>query len=184
MPTSTIASRTGRWTYADYCRIPPDRLRHEIIDGRHFVNPAPSPHHQRVSGRLQFELMRELEQTGQATVLAAPIDVHLARRVLVQPDLVVVLAGSPCTIGPKKLRGAPDLIVEILSPNRRAYDRRIKRGRYERSGVREYWIVDPDQQCVEQLVLQGGRYVLIEVARRTIRPRILRGVTIDLTGVW
>src|SRR5215471_9290346 len=87
MPTAT----TKRWTYADYCRIPPDRNRHEIIDGVHYVNPAPTPWHQTVSRRLQYELMTAIELPGLGEVFDAPIDVHLGRGALVQPDLVVVL---------------------------------------------------------------------------------------------
>jgi Uma2 family endonuclease len=183
MPAAT-ARRRRSWTYADYCRIPPDRLRHEILDGRHYVNPAPDPYHQRVSRLLQFELMRLLEKTGLAQVFDAPIDVHLGRGSIVQPDLVVLLRRSACRIGPKKLAGAPDLIVEILSPSNRAYDRRTKKDRYQRAGVREYWIVDPERRAIEQFVLRRGRYLLVGVATAAIRLRIVRGVTIDLAEVW
>ncbi|HEX5051200.1 MAG TPA: Uma2 family endonuclease [Planctomycetota bacterium] len=89
--TTTARRRQRRWTYADYCRIPPDRNRHELIDGRHFVSPAPGPYHQTVSRRLQYELMRLIEKPGLGEVFDAPIDVHLGRGTLVQP------AATACT---------------------------------------------------------------------------------------
>ncbi|HEX5054078.1 MAG TPA: Uma2 family endonuclease, partial [Planctomycetota bacterium] len=143
IPTTTAVQPDRRsWTYADYCRIPPDRYRHELIDGRHFVTPAPSPYHQTIQARLLYELMRLVEKTGLGRVLAAPLDVHLGRGTLVQPDLVVLRARNRSIIGDKKLTGVPDLLVEILSPSRRSYDRRTKRARYERAGVGEFWLVD------------------------------------------
>ncbi|HLQ37465.1 MAG TPA: Uma2 family endonuclease [Planctomycetota bacterium] len=180
----TVAQQRRLWTYADYCRIPADRLRHEIIDGRHFVNPSPSPYHQTVSARLEYQLMRLVDLAGRGRVFHAPIDVHLGPRTLVVPDLVVLKPRSACVIGARKLSGAPDMVVEILSPSNRDYDRRRKKARYARAGVREYWIVDPDERLVEQFVLRARSYVLVATCRESIRLAVLRSVTIDLTEVW
>jgi Uma2 family endonuclease len=187
MSTSTPTrprTRIRRWTYADYCRIPADRFRHEIIDGRHFVTPAPSPNHQEVSGNLNDQLRARIRKTGLGRVLYAPLDVHLGRGTVVQPDLVVVLARNEAIIGPKKLTGAPDLLVEVLSPSTKSRDRKGKLRRYERAGVREYWIVDPETHIVEQYVLRNGKYGPPTVSGERIRLRILRGITIDLREVW
>jgi Uma2 family endonuclease len=181
---TTTAARTRRWTYADYCRIPPDRMRHEIIDGRHFVNPAPSPYHQTVSRRLQYELMRLIEKRGLGEVFDAPIDVHLGPGTVVQPDLVVLRTRTRSIVGDKKLTGVPDLIIEILSPSNRRHDTRRKRARYERAGVREFWLVDPDTHTIEQLLLRRGRYELVAATSDRITLRVLRGVTIELGEVW
>jgi len=183
-PMTTTENPARRWTYADYCRIPDDGRRHEIIDGRHFVNPAPSPYHQVVAGRLFYELMRLVEKTSRGRVIGAPLDVHLGPGTIVQPDIVVMRPRTASIIGPKKLTGVPDLLVEVLSPSNRTYDRRTKRGRYERAGVREYWIVDPEQHVVEQLVLRNGSYRDAIVVADQITPRILRGIVIDLVEVW
>jgi Uma2 family endonuclease len=186
-PMTTVTARTRRWTYADYCRIPPDRKRHEIIDGRHFVNPAPSPYHQIVAGRLFYELMRLVEKPGRGRVLSSPIDVHLAPGTVVQPDIVVLRPRNASIIGPKKLTGVPDLLVEVLSPSNRGYDRRIKRDRYERAGVRELWLVDPEHHSVEQLVLDRNRRYRAPVTAAgaaSVSLRVLREVTIDLAEVW
>jgi Uma2 family endonuclease len=182
--TTTARRPSNRWTYADYCRIPADRNRHEIIDGRHFVNPAPSPYHQVVSGQLQHQLMTLITDRSRGIVLNAPLDVHLGPGTLVQPDLVVLRPRNRSIIGDKKLTGVPDLLVEILSPSNVGYDRRTKRDRYERAGVREFWLVDPDAHLVEQLILRRGTYAAPIVSTERIRPRIFRGIEIDLRRVW
>jgi Uma2 family endonuclease len=87
-------------------------------------------------------------------------------------------------IGPKKLTGVPDLLIEILSPSTRRYDRRQKRNRYERAGVRELWLVDPDTRTVEQFVLRGKVYAAPFIATTRVSLRVLRGITIDLNEVW
>jgi Uma2 family endonuclease len=182
IPMTSTAQR--RWTYADYCRIPPDRLRHEIIDGRHFVNPAPSPYHQTVALRLAFEFMRLVDKPGRGRVFVAPIDVHLGPGTVVQPDLVVLRERSSPIVGDKKLTGVPDLLIEILSPSNRRYDTHTKRDRYERAGVREFWIVDPDRRTIAQLVLRRGAYVAAPEVTDRITLRCLRRVAIDLAEVW
>jgi Uma2 family endonuclease len=187
LPTrmTTVAARSRRWTYADYCRIPPDRKRHELIDGRHYVNPAPTPYHQIVLVRMLYELMRLIEKRGRGRVLASPIDVHLAPGTVVQPDIVVLRPRNASIIGPKKLTGVPDLLIEVLSPSNRRHDTHRKRDRYERSGVREFWLVDPDAHAVEQLVLgRDRRYRTVPSDAAHITLRILRGIAIDLAEVW
>jgi Uma2 family endonuclease len=177
-------TRPRRWTYADYCRIPADRNRHEIIDGRHYVNAAPGPYHQTVSIRLGSELLQRVEKTGRGRVLNAPIDVHLGRGSVVQPDLLVLRNANRSIIGPRKLTGVPDLLIEILSPRTRRHDRQRKKRRYERAGVTEFWLVDPDAQVVEQFVLRDGSYGEPVTSGESVRLRILRNVTIDLRDVW
>lgn len=188
MTSSTAIQRTTRtarrWTYADYCRIPPDGKRHEILDGRHFVNPAPSPYHQIVSGGLHYELMRLIQRTHRGRVLAAPVDVHLGPGSIVQPDLVALTARRCSIIGPKKLTGVPDLLIEVLSPSNRAYDRERKRERYERAGVREFWLVDPQSRTIDQLILRKGRYGPPIACKDSITLCTFRGITIDLREVW
>jgi Uma2 family endonuclease len=173
-----------RWTYADYCRIPADGRRHEIVAGRHFVTPAPDQYHQFLCARLLYELIRLVQRPGRGLVLGAPVDVHLAPGTIVQPDVVVVRGRSRPNSDAKKLRGAPDLLVEILSPSTRQHDRERKRALYERAGVREFWLVDPKARSIEQLVLRRGRYGPAMLATEKITLRTFRGITIDLREVW
>jgi Uma2 family endonuclease len=181
---TTATADTRRWTYADYCRIPPDRKRHEIIDGRHYVNPAPSPRHQSAAGRIYFQLFPLVEMAGKGLVYMSPIDLHLGRGTVVQPDIVVLLGRNASIVGPKKLTGVADLVVEVLSPSNRAHDASIKRRRYERAGVREFWLVDTDARTIQQFVLRNRRYGKGTVHSERVSLRVLRGVTVDLGHVW
>ena len=186
--TTTIATRKPqrrkRWTYADYCKIPRDRKRHEIIDGRHYVTPSPELFHQAISKRLLFQLMDAIEGPELGLVFCAPLDLHLGRGTVVQPDLIVVAAGTEEILGDKKLTGVPDMVVEILSPSTRGHDRRRKKQRYERAGIREFWIVDPETRQIEQFVLHNGRYGVPKVATRRLRLEVLPGVGIDLASLF
>src|SRR5262245_10741234 len=113
--------------YAHYVCFPDDGRRHEIIDGAHFVNPAPSTYHQTVSKRLQFQLYSQIERAGLGEVFNVPIDVQLSEHDIVQPDLVVVLKAKKTIITPTKIKGVPDLIVEIISVSSADNDRTLKK---------------------------------------------------------
>ena len=177
--------RSGvKLTYDDYLLIPDDGLRHEIIDGEHYVTPAPDLYHQKVSRRIQFQLYTQIELRDLGEVLNAPADVQLSEVDVLQPDLLIVLAERSEIMVPSRVRGAPDLVVEILSPSTAKRDRALKRARYEAFGVREYWIVDPRARCVEQLVLEQGHYRPVARCTDEIHPCILDGVRVDLTEVW
>ena len=148
----------GRWTYADYAALPDDGNRYEIIAGVLYTTPAPGAGHQSVSARLVTFLVTHVEFAGLGRVFAAPVDVELAPDTVVQPDIVVILSANLDRITPSRIIGAPDLVVEILSPGTAGYDRREKQDAYARSGVGEYWIVDPGAQTVELLTLEQGGY--------------------------
>ena len=181
MATSTTTA--GKLGYADYVRIPDDGMRHEIIDGEHFMNPAPNTNHQTVSKRLQYQLYTQIELAGLGLLFDAPYDVQLAPHDILQPDLIVVLKDRPNIVTPTKIKGVPDLVVEIISPSSEANDRKLKRERYEKAGVPEYWIVDPGEQTLEQLVLKDGTYQL-QPAAHEVLPTVIGGVTIRLRDVW
>jgi Uma2 family endonuclease len=184
VPMTATLTRPRRWTYADYCRIRADGLRHEILDGEHLVTPSPDLVHQAIATRLAYELVRLVEKRRRGRVFAAPLDVHLGRGTVVQPDLLVVCSRNRSILGVRKVTGAPDLLVEILSPSTRTNDRVRKKARYERAGVRELWLVDPRARRVEQFVLRGGRYGAPLVAGTAIRLHVVRGATVDLRAVW
>jgi Uma2 family endonuclease len=170
-------------TYADYVAIPSDGRRHEIIDGEHFVNPAPNLYHQHVSRHLQHQLFTAIEIQGLGIVINAPVDLQLGQHDIVQPDLVVVTLAKKSILTPSKIKGAPDLVVEILSPSNTKYDTEIKRALYERSGVPEYWIVDPDEHSVLQLVLDQGVY-RGAVCTNAIKMAHPPHTEVDLDRVW
>lgn len=169
--------------YDDYVLFPDDRNRHEIIDGDHFVNPAPSTYHQTVSKRVQYVLYSEIELKDMGVVFDAPIDVQLSAHDIVQPDLVVVLNDSTAKVTPSRIQGSPDLLIEILSPSTAKSDCELKRRIYERSAVREYWIVDPDSHTVRQLVLKNGIYEERPLSDDVVLA-VLPQVKVAFSTVW
>ncbi len=182
---STVENSRTKLTYEDYVGFPDDLQRHEIIDGDHYVTPSPLSYHQLVSGDLFVGLYRQIYEAGLGRVISAPMDVLLSRVDIVQPDIVVILESNASIITEKNIQGAPDLVVEILSPSTSARDRTLKKALYERVGVREYWIVDLERKRIEQFVLNAeGRYGSAGEHEDEISARFVSGVTIDLTKVW
>jgi Uma2 family endonuclease len=145
-------------TYEDYERIPDDGLRHEILDGEHYVSPSPVPRHQRVSVALTLRFGAYLEEHTLGEVLTAPCDVILSPYDIAQPDLLFISNERSGIITEKNVQGAPDLLVEILSDGTRKRDEGLKRDLYERFGVKEYWLVDPVRQTVLVYRREGDRF--------------------------
>ncbi len=151
------------YTYADYLQWPDD-TRYELIDGEAFLmSPAPLVEHQEVAGELFRQLANQLD--GQpCRPYIAPVDVRLPRKdeadaaidTVVQPDVLVVC--DPHKIDRRGVRGAPDWLLEVLSPSTAAHDQIAKRRTYERAGVREYWLVHPGDRTLTVYVLENGQY--------------------------
>ncbi len=171
-------------TYQDYCRIPEDGQRHEILDGEHSVTPAPGTNHQEILVELAAQLVVQLKGKGLGRVFPAPTDLHLSDVDVLQPDLMVILVEHDHIITPTKVEGVPDLVVEVLSPSTGNHDCRRKKERYRKAGVPEYWIVDPDEHVVEQHLLEEGAYRLVGRCERVLRPAVIPEIRIDLTGIW
>jgi Uma2 family endonuclease len=175
--------RKSRWDYAAYASIPLDGNRHEIIDGEHFVNPAPNLYHQEISRHIQFQLYSQIELSGLGKVIDAPVDLQLSDNDIVQPDLVVVTLERKQILTPTKIKGVPDLVVEILSPSNPDHDLKTKRKLYEEAGIAEYWIALPDEHQILQLVLSEGRYIE-SIETKSITMKVPPHATVDLTRVW
>lgn len=142
-------SQKAKFTYEDYLLFPDDGKRHELIDGEHYMTPAPSIKHQRISVNLCTILKNFLKRNKRGVVYTAPCDVILSDLDVVEPDLLFISAARTSIITEKNIQGAPDLVIEILSETTRKTDEVIKRKLYERYGVREYWIVDPELEIVK-----------------------------------
>ncbi len=171
-------------TYQDYCRIPEDGQRHEILDGEHFVNPAPIPYHQSVLGELHVQLHAAVQAPGLGRVFFSPIDLQLSEGDILQPDLIVILAEHGHIVTANRVKGLPDLVVEVLSPSTRRHDRIRKKARYAKAGVPEYWIVDTEKHFVEQHLLESGAYRLAERCEEVVRSAAIGGVSVDVTLLW
>lgn len=139
-----------RYTYEDYLATPDDTSRrHEIVDGELFVTASPRFRHQQVVTTLAHFLKGLALQHQLGEVVVGPVMVRLADDSITEPDVVFVRADRMDIVDERGIHGAPDLVVEVLSPSNRSYDRTLKRKRYMASGVVELWIVDADERTVE-----------------------------------
>lgn len=156
MSTQT-AEEVQRYTYGDYLDFPDD-FRCEIINGQVYnMTPSPTPRHQRVTGKIFRLTGNHLEeQAHTCQVFSAPLDVVIAEDQVVQPDVFVVCDRRK--VETAHISGAPDVIFEIASPSTSLRDRREKMELYERSGVYEYFIVDPDAEFIEKFMSSDGKY--------------------------
>lgn len=170
------------WTYADYCVLPQDFNRHEIIEGDHVVTPSPTTRHQRVLTKLTSLLIVHVETHGLGVVLAAPMDVLLAPTSVVQPDLLFISQGRLSIIKEANIQGAPDLVVEVLSPSTAAIDRGGKMALYARYGVAHYWIVDARHLSLETYEIREGEYELTSQFKKDepVKVRLFPDLTISL----
>src|SRR5687768_15148820 len=141
--------RGVKLTYDDFVLFPDDGKRHELIDGEHYVTPSPNTKHQKVSGNLFLLIGTWLEQHPIGQLFFAPFDVVFSQFDVVEPDLLYMSnERSVEVLTQANVQGAPELVVEIGSKGTRKRDETIKRRLYERSGVSEYWVVDPEIDVV------------------------------------
>ncbi len=140
-----------RLSWDDWLQLPRDEPGYEIIDGELYVNPAASIVHHRINRRLGARLAGWSERAGLGEAFITAINVKLADDTIVEPDLCVVLADRRHLIRSIALHGAPNFVVEILSPGGAARDMVLKRNAYSQFGADEYWIIDPKQQRIVML---------------------------------
>ena len=149
-----------RFNYRDYCLMPEDK-RYELIDGGLFMTPSPRTRHQIICSNLEYLFRAQLQDTGKAAVLRAPLDVYFSDEDVVQPDVLVIHKERDKIVEEKYVRGAPDLAVEVLSPAEPDRDQIVKKKLYHKFGVKEYWIVDPDARSIEVFVWENAGYRMI-----------------------
>jgi Uma2 family endonuclease len=176
---------SAKLTYADYELFPDDGLRHEIIDGEHYVTASPATRHQRIAGNLHYLIRGYLEGHPTGEVFMAPFDVVLSNFDIVVPDLAYVSTERAHLITSKNLQGAAELVIEILSPSTRRRDERLKRDLYERTGVEEYWLVDPERDVVEVFKRAGGTFqAAVRYGRdQTLTSELLPGLLLAVNRV-
>ncbi|GKT06953.1 Uma2 family endonuclease [Desulforhabdus sp. TSK] len=155
--SAQVAKKKTRYTYEDYLDFPDD-FRCEIINGLIYdMTPSPTTGHQLVSGEVFSLIRNHLREHGHiCQVFDAPLDVVFAEDQIVQPDVLIVCDRQK--IKRTHVSGAPEVIFEIASPSTTLKDRREKMELYERSGVSEYFLVDPDSKFVEKYILRDGKY--------------------------
>lgn len=149
----------GQWTYADWEKLPDDGSRYEIIDGVLYMSTAPSLFHGWIIGQLYDLLGYPAKQQKLAYAFWAPVGVLMPGCEPVQPDFVIVRAERAAILEDRRIRGVPDLIVEVLSPSNADYDEDVKLKAYARAGVPEYAVIDPAKRQLRLYALaQLGQY--------------------------
>jgi Uma2 family endonuclease len=138
-----------QWTAARVRALPEDGKRYEVVDGELFVTPAPTFDHQRAVGELYVRLREYCRATHVGEAVMSPADIEFDPRTLVQPDVFVVPTGG---VRPKHWTDIRNLLLaaEVLSPSTARADRTVKRRRYQRAALPDYWIVDLDARLIER----------------------------------
>ena len=175
-----------KFTYEDYQHTPEDK-RYELLDGELIMVPAPNLKHQRIGIRLGALLHGFVQKRGLGEVFPAPCDVVLSNTDVVQPDLLFVSnERAHLLLGGASVLGAPDLVVEILSPSTAGRDRTLKRALYAKYGVKEYWLVDSDARTVTVLLLDEGTFEVEAIygEGQTMTSSTLTGFSVGLDEIF
>ena len=186
---SPASDADTRFTYDDFVDFPDDGNRHELIDGAHYVTPSPDVRHQATVVRLVVQIANHLQHHPIGRVFVAPLDVVLSNHDVVEPDLIYVAGDQADILTRKNIQGPPALVVEVLSPRTRKRDAQTKRRLFEQTGVREYWLVDPELDTVQVLrVSPDGKLVrvveLSSEADETLTTPLLPGCAIALRYIF
>jgi Uma2 family endonuclease len=175
-------------TYDDFLLFPDDGKRHELIDGEHYVTPSPSRKHQAIVWNLITMIGPYLEAHPVGRAFAAPFDVVFSNFDVVEPDLLFISNARLEVLTTKNVQGAPNLVVEIGSPGTRRRDEIIKRKLYERFGVEEYWVIDPEIETIAVYRHVGETYqrvLELTVERNdTLTTSLLPQLTLPLQQIF
>lgn len=180
-PPLAPRSALGPYRVRDYEKLP-DEPRCELLFGTYVASPAPFARHQLVV----FLLAQRLDAVArphESVVLLAPVDVVLADHSVVQPDILYVTRERRSSMQ-ARIEGAPDLVVEVLSPGSAWRDRGEKLKLYAEARVREYWIADPVEKQIEFLVNDDGRFIVVLPSDDAYRSSVIEGLTLDLQAFW
>ncbi len=180
-----MISTAMKHTYADYLKTSDDE-RYELLYGALVMAPAPREIHQYVLINLIIAIGAFVKKHKLGKVYSAPFDVVLSDENVVQPDLLFVSTARQHIITPENIQGAPDLVVEILSPSTAERDRVVKSELYAQHGVHEYWIVDPDARTITVFLLNGGAFEEVDTYSEgeTLTSPMLAGFSIALDEIF
>jgi len=148
-------------TYEDFLLFPDDGKRHELIDGEHYVTATPNVKHQTIVMNLGAMIWNYLKQRPVGRAFFVPMDIVLSDYDVVEPDLQFISRARQAILTKQNVRGAPDLVLEVGSPSTRKRDETIKRRLYERFGVSEYWVIDPELDTIKVYRRVDERFVRV-----------------------
>ena len=181
-----IATEKKEWTYEEYYKID-DGNQYQVMKGELIMVPAPSTDHQRFSRYIEFILYNYIKKLALGEVFNAPIDLILDDKIVVQPDLVFISKEKANIIKKRGIFGVPDLIVEIISKSSIKMDRQEKFKLYEKYGVKEYWIADPNNKTIECFFLENSKYEIFCYADEKdniLKSKLLDGLEVNLNDIF
>ncbi|PRR75075.1 Uma2 family endonuclease [Neomoorella humiferrea] len=173
------------YTYEDYARLP-EGTPFQLIGGKLIMTPAPGIYHQIILMRLIEKLLFFLAGKDLGILFTAPVDVFLEEKETYQPDIIFIAKDRLHIIETTKIKGAPDLVMEILSPSTGYYDLKKKARVYARCGVKEYWIVDPEDKSIEVFQQKEGNFVLVHHVEETGQAKsiLLKGFAVEVKEIF
>ncbi|AAC07222.1 Uma2 family endonuclease [Aquifex aeolicus] len=174
-----------KWTYKDYLKLPDDK-RYEIINGELLEVPAPTTTHQRIVGKLFRILSDFVESKELGEVFVSPVDVILSEDNVFQPDIVFVSKDRKEIIKERGIFGAPDLVIEVISPSTLKRDTEDKKKVYEKACVKELWLVFPGEKAVEVFFKKDKNYKVCSFGYEnlSIRSCFLKGFELNLKEIF
>jgi len=180
-----MAKAKIKFTYTDYLQLPEDK-RYELIEGEFSMVPSPNYLHQVISKRLFRALDDYVRNLELGEVLYAPLDIILSEENVLQPDILFISKERAAIIIDKNIHGAPDLVIEILSPSTMEKDRGLKQKLYAKFGVREYWLVDPDKKIIEVMTLGERGFESTEVYQEgdLLKSPLLKRISITVSEIF
>lgn len=198
MTTTTLerieaTDKIKTWTYDDYARLPENgapelntHISYQLIEGELIVSPAPGFWHQDISMELAMRLRSYTQENDLGIVVAAPVDVVLSPNDTPQPDIVFITKERRSIISDANIQGAPDLVIEIVSPTSDRRDRQTKFALYARFGIAHYWIVDPRLRLLDEYSCSGNIYKTHREWRadEVFAPRLFPDLKIPLNEVF
>ncbi|MCY4652538.1 MAG: Uma2 family endonuclease [Dehalococcoidia bacterium] len=180
-----VTKTKKKFTYEDYAKTP-EGERYELLDGELIALSSPDMAHQRLKSHLGATIWEYVSDAELGEVYMSPTDVYFSDTDAVQPDILFFFKDRSYIRTGKNIRGAPDLVVEILSPSTSANDWGYKRDLYAKHGVKEYWLVDPYAKQGMGMLLKDGGYEIVAVYREddTLRSPMLERFELDLGRVF
>ena len=177
---TALPYRNKKCTYEDYAKLP-EGAPYQLIGGELVLSPAPETKHQRISRKLATKMTVFAEDHDLGEVFDAPTDVYFNEEETYQPDVLFVPWDKENIVEKSRINGAPDLVVEVLSPSTAKDDLTTKFQTYEQYGVKEYWIIDPEDNSIKVYLQNEGRLALSQVVHGhgLIESKVLAGFAVD-----
>jgi Uma2 family endonuclease len=182
---SVATAEKKKFTYKDYLKTP-EGERYELIEGDLIMTPSPATRHQRLSREIEYEMLKFVKLNNLGEVFDAPCDVYFDDETIVQPDILYISKDRLNIIGERNIQGAPDLVIEILSESSAYRDMVQKKKLYAKFGVREYWIVIPDEAQIEIYILKDNKFQPYKTCNRedTLESPLLEGFKLGLKTIF